>query len=114
MTRRRAVRAVCSWTIALAGAGLVLPAPAAAASYPVTIEAMSFSPPLVEARVGDTIVWTNKDPFPHTATAEDHGFDSGEIPFGESWTMELSREGEFAYVCTLHPTMKGRLRVRRK
>lgn len=114
MLRRRAVWAICSCAIALTGAGLVLPATAAAASHAVTIEAMSFSPQVVEAKVGDTIVWTNQDPFPHTATAEDHSFDSGEIPFGGSWTLELRKEGEIAYICTLHPTMKGRLVIRRR
>ncbi len=113
-TRHRAAGAVCSWAIALAGAILVLPAPAAAASHTITIDAMSFSPQLLEASVGDTVIWTNNDPFPHTATAQDHSFDSGDIQPGESFTFKVSREGEFAYVCTLHPTMKGTLLVKRK
>ena len=36
------------------------------------------------AKRGDTIVWVNKDPFPHTATAKGV-FDSHEIAAGKSW-----------------------------
>jgi plastocyanin len=45
-----------------------------------------------------------------TATAG--GFDSKEIQPGESWTYKASKKGELAYACTLHPTMKGTLRVK--
>jgi plastocyanin len=52
----------------------------------------------------------NRDPFPHTATAE--AFDSKVIAAGSSWTYPPKTPGEFPYVCTLHPTMKGTLRVK--
>jgi len=59
---------------------------------------------------GDRVVWMNKDPFPHTATA--HGtFDSGSIAPGHSWSYSARKPGEFAYVCTFHPGMKGTLIV---
>ena len=83
------------------------------AVHTVMIEAMQFSPAVVEVRAGDTITWSNKDPFPHTATSEKKkGFDSGEIKPGRTWKMTATKRGEFPYVCTLHPTMKGRLVVK--
>ena len=36
----------------------------------VTIDKLVFSPNEVNAKVGDTIVWDNKDILAHTATAE--------------------------------------------
>ena len=39
------------------------------AKHTVTIEAVQFQPTVVEARRGDSIVWINKDPFPHTVTS---------------------------------------------
>lgn len=112
--RRHGTIALRSCALALAGAVLLLPAVAAAATHTVVIEAMSFSPQVLEASAGDTVVWVNKDPFPHTATAEDRRFDSGDIAAGQSWTLQVSSEGQSAYVCSLHPTMKGTLIVKRK
>ena len=79
------------------------------ASHTVVIEAVRFQPDLLTIRAGDSVVWLNRDPFPHTATAS--GFDSKNIAAGESWRYTPKARGEFPYVCTLHPTMKATLRV---
>src|SRR5947207_1268204 len=58
--------------------------------HKVVIEAMQYSPAVIEAAPGDTVVWTNKDPFPHTVTssgAQSHGFDSGDIAPDRSWKL---------------------------
>ena len=62
-------------------------------------------------KAGDSIVWINKDPFPHTVTSQAGGFDSRPLQQAQSWTYVASKKGEFSYICTLHPTMKGTLRV---
>ena len=80
--------------------------------HTVLIEGMQFVPQTVEARVGDTIVWKNNDPFPHTATAGNRSFDSKNIAENRSWTFKVRRKGAFPYVCTLHPTMMGSLVVK--
>jgi hypothetical protein len=59
---------------------------------------------------GDSVVWLNKDPFPHTATSQ--SFDSKTVSSGRSWKFTPKARGEFAYLCTLHPTMTAMLRVR--
>jgi plastocyanin len=82
------------------------------ATHHVSIEGMQFQPDAVSAARGDTIVWTNKDLFPHTVTATDGTFDSHEIKPGESWSYRVSKAGELTYVCSLHPTMKAALRVK--
>ena len=46
-------------------------APVKAETIQVTIDKLAFSPATVEAKVGDTIVWVNKDVFAHTATVKD-------------------------------------------
>lgn len=81
------------------------------AKHTVTIEAVQFQPTVVEARRGDSIVWINKDPFPHTVTSTGK-FDSKEIQPGESWTYKVQQSGDLPYICTLHPTMKAALRVK--
>jgi plastocyanin len=88
---------------------------AGAATHRVRIEAMRFSPETLSVAPGDEVVWENRDWVPHTATAADAadgpGFDSGPIAPGASWSLVARAGGRFAYVCTLHPTMKAQLVV---
>lgn len=81
------------------------------ARHPIAIEATSFQPKSMTVKAGDVIVWTNNDPFPHTATSQAAGFDSHAIAPGKSWTYTAATRGEFTYVCTLHPTMTATLKV---
>ena len=79
-------------------------------THTVTIEGMQFTPAALTVRAGDTIVWVNKDLFPHTVTASG-AFDSKSIADGHSWEYTATSKGEFPYTCTFHPTMKATLRV---
>ena len=99
-------------TVTLASAGRSLPADGRSATHTVIIEGTRFEPETLSVRRGDTVVWTNKDPFPHTATALNGGFDSKNIAPNKSWRYKARKLGVFPYFCTLHPTMKARLRVR--
>src|SRR5690606_17938054 len=76
----------------------------------VTIQNMKFEPAELIVKRGSRVVWVNKDMFPHTATAK--AFDSGSIAADASWSHVASEPGEHAYLCSFHPTMKGRLIVR--
>jgi plastocyanin len=109
--------------LAVAALGLMLVSigPGAAASqkaqtkgttHKVTIDGASFQPATIDVKVGDSIVWTNKDPYPHTVTSKEGGFDSKELAPDASWTYTAKKAGEFPYICTLHTTMKGTLRVK--
>lgn len=82
-----------------------------AQTHTVVIEGVQFTPAAVDAKVGDTVVWVNKDPFPHTVTSPGR-FDSGTIRSGVSWRFKVKSRGSFAYICTLHPNMKASLVVR--
>ena len=82
------------------------------AVHTVTIDATEFKPATINARVGDTVLWINKDMFPHTATSQKGKFDSGALLTGKSWKFKLTNKGEFPYVCTFHPTMKGTIHVK--
>ena len=83
-----------------------------AATHTVVIEATSFKTPALTIKRGDAVVWVNKDPFPHTATATAKGgFDSGSIAAGASWKRVFAKPGDYAYICTFHPNMKATLHV---
>ena len=61
-------------------------------------------------KVGDTIVWVNKDTVLHSATARDHSFDVRLNP-GQSAKLTLSKAGKIPFICQFHPTMRGTLTV---
>lgn len=80
------------------------------ARHTVTIEGVAYRPAILAVKRGDTVAWVNNDPFPHTATAPG-AFDSREIPAGATWNYVARKAGKYAYICTLHPNMKGVLTV---
>jgi plastocyanin len=80
-------------------------------THTVTIDASTFNPSTLTIRVGDSVVWANKDIIPHTATSEAGRFDAGTLDTGKSWRWTASRTGEFPYVCAFHPAMKATLKV---
>lgn len=81
-------------------------------THTVTMESMRFQPDVLTVAPGDIVVWVNKDLVPHTATSKVGGFDSNVILASESWRYTVPKKGDFAYICTFHPAMKGTLRVK--
>jgi plastocyanin len=81
-------------------------------THTVTIEGMRFQPEVLTVAPGDTVVWVNKDLVPHTVTSKAGGFHSEDIQADKSWRYTIQTTGEFAYICTFHPTMKAMLRVK--
>jgi len=77
----------------------------------VAMDGVSFVPERITVKVGQTVTWTNKDPFPHDVRAADASFVSGEIAPDASWQYRATAAGRFPYTCTLHPGMDGVLIV---
>ena len=75
----------------------------------VTIDKLAFQPAEIEVKAGETIEWTNKDPFAHTATVK--GGWEVSIPPGKSATHVATADDNVDYYCRFHPNMKGRIRV---
>jgi plastocyanin len=79
--------------------------------HAVAIRAMQFVPADVQVSVGDTVVWTNEDIVPHTATASGT-FDSQQIASKQQWRYTVTTAGSMPYTCTFHPTMHGTITAR--
>jgi plastocyanin len=82
--------------------------PARAQSQSVNISGLAFSPASVSVTAGGTVTWTNNDAgIPHTVTADNGSFDSGNLTTGQSFSQTFNAAGTFAYHCTIHPQMTG-------
>lgn len=79
--------------------------------HKIEITNFVFVPEMVNARVGDTITWINRDIVPHTATGEGGSWDTGSINKDESKSLVVTVGMVSDYICRFHPTMKGALRV---
>ena len=97
----------------IVGAAFLLgPATAASAQdASVSIEDFQFNPAAIEVDAGSTVTWTNNGEEPHTATADDGSFDSGTLQPGDTFSYTFDQEGEYPYLCEIHPSMTGTVTV---
>jgi plastocyanin len=79
--------------------------------HTIVMDGTAFSPDTLTVKRGDTVVWVNKDPFPHTVTAVGGAFDSKSIDAAKRWKYVAAKPGVYGYVCSFHSTMKGELKV---
>jgi plastocyanin len=99
--------------LAAAVAAVALPAAAAVPAHHehvVAMAGMRFGAAPAGLRVGDTILWVNRDIVAHSATARDRSFDVTVQP-RQSVRVTLRRAGAIAFYCRFHPAMQGRLAV---
>ena len=80
----------------------------------VTIAGLQFTPADVVADPGDTVEWVNRDLVPHTVTARDESWDSHGLAENATWEMHITDSTVGDYFCRYHPTMHGRLVIRRR
>ena len=90
--------------------GIVCAVPARAETIKIEMKDLVVTPAEVTAKVGDTIVWENRDVFAHTATATDKSFDVM-LPPKKSGSLIVKKAGTFDYFCKFHPNMKAKLIV---
>lgn len=76
----------------------------------VTIPAFKFQPATVTISRGSKVRFSNTAGTAHTATRAG-SFNTGRIKPGSSATVQFNRKGTFAYHCTIHPFMKGKVVV---
>jgi plastocyanin len=77
----------------------------------IEIKDYAFTPATLTVAAGTTVTWTNSDAVPHTATASDGTFDSGNLNPGQSFSFTFPTPGSFPYVCQYHAGMQGTIVV---
>jgi plastocyanin len=80
-------------------------------SEKVEIVNFAYNPDPVTIQEGGKVIWINRDSAPHTATADDGSFDTGELQEGKLKSETFKEAGEFTYFCSIHPNMHGTIRV---
>jgi plastocyanin len=106
-------------TVALAVVGGALwaesdptaPTQAAIGAVTVTIADFEFISETLEVPAGTTVEWVNGDAFAHSIAAEDGSFQSPDIGSGERFSFTFTEPGTYAYLCGIHPTMRGTIIV---
>ena len=80
-------------------------------THVVEIRNLKFMPQSLTVQAGDRVRWINRDIAPHTATADDGSWDTGELSLGEDATIEITVTQSIDYFCAFHPHMRGTLRL---
>ena len=112
MTRPTSRRLRQIFPILVAGIAIALPGIAFAATLHVTINNYAFAPAALTVHPGDTVIWTNRDDVTHTVTARNKQFSSGLLAPGKSFSFVFHQPGTYAYICAVHPFMRGSVTVR--
>jgi plastocyanin len=99
-------------------AAFVVPAILAAAAptsvVDVDIAKFAYGPKEITIAPGTKIVWTNHDQTPHTVTSNDKSFASKGLDTDDKFEHTFASEGDYTYICTLHPFMTGVVHVHKQ
>jgi plastocyanin len=79
-------------------------ATAAPPTATIVIDKKAFGPAPTGLRVGQTLVWDNRDYLQHSATDKAGGFDLVLKPHSKG-QMKLTRAGKITVYCRYHPGM---------
>jgi len=86
-------------------------APTAPVGTSVRMAGSRFEPSTLTIAVGETVRWFNDDALPHTVSATDGSWDSGNLPPGQAFERLFDAAGSYPYLCRYHPGMTGTIEV---
>ena len=76
----------------------------------VTIKDFTFSPTNVTIASHGKVTWTNDDGFTHTISFT--GEQAQSVGSGASYTRTFDNVGTYDYICSIHPSMSGKVIVK--
>jgi plastocyanin len=89
------------------------PAAPPGATDTIVMKSFTFTPTSLTVAPGAKITVVNQDQAPHTVTANDKSFDSGNIAGGQRGEVTApTKPGSYPYICTIHQYMMGTLIVK--
>jgi plastocyanin len=78
----------------------------------VSIDNFTFSPSTLSVSPGTEVTWTNEDDIPHTIVLLGQGVHSKALDSEDTFSYRFDKAGTYAYICGLHPHMRGQIEVR--
>src|SRR5215831_6956086 len=83
----------------------------------VTIQTFQFKPTPTEVPAGTRVSFTNQDDITHTVTSGTPGGPDGKFSHrlegkGATFTVDLTKPGDYPYFCERHRSMRGEIRVK--
>ncbi len=107
----RAVAAVVAVIVTAASSLAAIGQEANGTRHRVEIQQFKFVPEAIEVKPGDTVVWVNLDIVPHTVTATNTSWESGNLDPDAEWEMTVGEPTSGKYFCAYHPTMTAAINV---
>jgi plastocyanin len=84
---------------------------AAASALEVRVDNFTFGPATLTVPVNSTVTWVNKDDLPHVVASNDGVFKSKALDTEDKYSYTFSKPGTYAYFCSIHPKMVGKIVV---
>ena len=69
-------------------------------------------PATISASAGKPLSFLNTDDTPHQVTVANNGPRTAVFLRGQKASLTIDKPGEYAYICGLHPSMKGVIQVK--
>lgn len=99
------------WSIGSQAKAFPAAAKEKASNVEIKIDNFSFLPEQVTVAAGTKVTWVNRDDEPHTVTSTDNKFKSGALDTGDQYSFTFTEPGSYAYYCSVHPKMIGKVIV---
>jgi len=107
------VATACAMCAAVVAPAALVIAATPARTVDIDIAKFMYGPKDVTVAPGTKVVWTNRDETPHTVASADKTFTSKGLDTEDKFEHTFSVEGDFAYICSVHPFMTGVVHVRK-
>jgi plastocyanin len=86
--------------------------PSAGPAATVNMEHNTFIPGEITVAPGTTVTWVNDEDMPHTVVDLNKAFRSKTLVKDASFSFTFATAGDYSYLCSIHPNMKGKVIVK--
>ena len=77
----------------------------------VRVDNFTFGPETLTVPVNSTVTWVNKDDIPHVIASTNGVFKSKALDTDQRFSYSFTKAGTYAYYCSIHPKMVGKIVV---
>lgn len=95
----------------LIAAGAVSASASPDPSLTIHMRSFAFAPQSATVPAGSAVAFVNDDSAVHNVTDTDDHIASGDLANGNMWRYTFMKPGDYRYLCTYHPWMKGVIHV---